>query len=316
VRPPLEEEPFVLSPGPRQSDLVALSRAREAAPRPIAKGPEVPPPTGGRAEIALVGPGRNVPLVHARIAGQPTLMLVDTGSFDHLLEGWFARELQDAESSGKPAAVVDHANRKVAVERWTASSFAIDGWGALAPIRPLVTGDLTPAPRALGIGAILSPQRLARGATVVLDFPAGEMVAMDEAAATARLAAHPRSLGVALRCGASFAFSATVDRQDARLVLDTGSYTTDLRSTSPPGRALGGRTSVSHDVYAIGGPVATRVLGDASLVVGALTARLDVPVVADRPQASRCVSDGVLGMDVLARCVVAIDEMKMRASCD
>jgi hypothetical protein len=243
-------------------------------------------------------------------------MLVDTGAYDHLLEGWFARELQDAAASGRTDVVVDHGNRKLTIDRWTEVAFAIDGWSSLDAIRPLVTGDHSPSPRAFGIGGILSPQRLAHGSTVVLDFGHSEMLGTDDATATARLAAHPKLMGVALRCGAAYVLDATVDRQEARLLVDTGAHVTDLKATSAPGQALAGRTSVARDLYAVGGPVSTRLLSDAVLVVGGLTTRVDVTMVADQPMRSRCPSDGVLGMDVLAHCALAIDEMKMRVACD
>jgi len=297
----------VLSPGPPPS---ARDPFAHATPSGQAGG-------GGRATLQLVR-GRRVPLVQARIAGQPTLLLVDTGAYDHLLEGWFARVLQDADATGRSATVVDHANRTVVVDRWSQVSFIIDGWNAIAPIRPLVTGDASPGPRALGIGGILSPQRLALGgASVVLDFPSGAMTSVDEATATAQLDAHPTSLGAALRCGATFAIDATIEGKGARLLVDTGAFSTDLKATSAPGRALAGRTSVSaRDIYAVGGAVATRTLGDAELKIGRLSVKLDIPLVLDHPRAARCPSDGVLGMDVLEKCVLVVDEMKMRIACD
>lgn len=299
VRRPLEEEPFVLSPGPPLS---------MTAPVVLHERP-------GRTAIERMGPGGRIPLVHATVAGRPTLLLVDTGAFDHLLEGWFARELQDAEASGRSAAVTDHANRRVTMDQWGAMSFAVDGWSPLGPIRPLVTPDLVAGPRALGIGGILSPQRLATGGAVVLDFPAREMVAMDAVAAGERLAAHRSSLGTALPCGSTYVIAATVEGKDARLLVDTGASGTDLRASSPAGQALAGRSAVSRDIYAIGGAVGTRMLGDARVTMGQLSTRLDVPLVEDRARASRCPSDGVVGMDVLAECVLVIEASEMRIAC-
>jgi len=270
---------------------------------------------GGRAAIQRIGRGQRVPLVRATVAGRPTMLLVDTGAYDHILEGWFARELQDAEAAGRPGAVIDHANRKVAAEKWSAVSLAIEGWTPLPSISPLALGDLNPGPRALGIGGILSPQRLAGDGAVAIDFPAGEMAALDGAEATARLAAHATSLGVATRCGATYVIAATVEGREARLLVDTGSFTTDLKATSPPGRALSGRTSVSRDIYTVGGAVTTRMLGDARVRVGKLDARLDLPMVDDRAHPTPCASDGVLGMDVLAGCVLVIEANQLRIGC-
>jgi predicted aspartyl protease len=271
--------------------------------------------SSGRTAIER-GPGRTVPLVHGTIAGKPTLLLLDTGAYDHLLEGWFAAELMDASASGKVAAVVDHANRRVAMDAWSPVSLALDGWGPLGTIRPLATRDQTPGPKAFGVGGILSPQRLARDGPVVIDFTAGEMAGEDEVRAAARLAARRVSLGTAVRCGNTYAMAATVEGKDARLVVDTGAFATDLKASSAPGRALAGRSSVSRDVYAIGGAVTTRLIADAKVTLGSMSEKLDVAIVNDRGGGARCAGDGVVGMDVLGRCVLVIEATRMRVACD
>jgi hypothetical protein len=301
VRAPVEEEPFVLSAGPSPSE--RLATAGEAPSRL---------PSRTKIELAQT---RHVPLVHATVAGRPTLLLLDTGSFDHLLEGWFGRALQDTASGTRSAALVDHANRRVPVERYSEASFAVDGWEPLPSIRPLVTNDLTPAPRKLGIGGILSPQRLVRGNVIVIDFPQGEMVSGEPDDGAGRLRAHATSLGTALRCGGSYVVDATIEGQDARLVVDTGSYLTDLKIRSSAGQALSGRSSVAREVYAIGGAVATRAITDARLAVGDLRTKLDVALIEDQASRGRCAGDGVVGMDVLAQCVLVIDDQKMRIAC-
>jgi predicted aspartyl protease len=313
VRNPIEEEPFVLSPGPSPSEREALRRREQAAGLPSGGSA-----TGsrGRTPIERVGPTGRIPLVHVTVAGRAARFLLDTGAYDHILEGWFAHELQDAEASGKSAAVMDHANRKVAMDAYSEVSFALDGWGPLGNIRPLATRDPTMGPVTLGIGGILSPQKLARGVAVVLDFPAGEMRTADLAGATALAGAHHTSLGTAIRCGTHYLVAATVEGKEARLLVDTGASGTDLKGSSPAGRALAGRSGIARDLNTVGGAVGARVIPDAKLVVGQLVARLDVQLVDDRAFASRCGSDGVVGMDVLASCVVVIEPNAMRIGCD
>jgi hypothetical protein len=244
------------------------------------------------------------------------MLLLDTGAYDHLLEGWFAHELADAEASGKTGAVIDHANRKVVMDRWSEVSLALDGWGPLGTIRPLATRDETMGPFSLGIGGILSPQKLASGGAVVLDFPAGEMSMEDPVLAAGRVDARRVSLGTAIRCGSAYTLAATVEGKGARLLVDTGAAATDLKATSVPGRALAGRSSLARDLMAVGGAVPSRVIHDASVAVGQLAVKLDVPLVDDRPLATRCPSDGVMGMDVLASCIVLIQPNAMRIGCD
>jgi len=301
ARKPLEEEPFVLSPAPppRAAEELALAGTR------------------GRTPIERIGASRRVPLVHATIAGRPAMLLLDTGAFDHILEGWFAHELADAEASGKSANIIDHANRKVPVDAWSPVLLALDGWGPVGTIRPLATRDQTPGPRALGIGGLLSPQRLAgTGSPVVIDFVAAEMTREDEPLAAARLAARRLSLGTAIRCGASYIVAGAIEGRDARLLVDTGAGSTDLKASSAPGRALAGRSAVSREIYAIGGAVTTRILNDATVAIGALTLHVDVPLVDDTAIRSRCASDGVVGMDVLGTCVLVLEPTRMRIACD
>ena len=308
VRHAVAEEPFVLSPGPTPSE-------REALAVPGNSSVRASPATSGRTAIER-GPGRRMPLVHGTIAGRPTLLLLDTGAYDHLLEGWFASALQDAEASGKSAAVIDHANRRVPMDRWSSVTLALDGIGALGTIRPLTTRDQTPGPRAFGIGGILSPQKLTDGGAVVIDFPAGEMARETEDHATTRLAGHSTSLGTAVRCGGAYIIEATIEGKEARLLVDTGAFATDLKATSMPGRALLGRSSVSRDIYAIGGAVQTRALADARVTIAALTKVLDVSIVTDGGSSGRCAGDGVVGMDVLGGCVLVIEATRMRIACD
>ena len=359
VRKPVEEEPFVLSPGPPPSVREALAAkaeresarkaAREAAREAALDGShEVPrdalgdiPPDplrgprhavsgeaprdslsssfkgeGPHTGILRIGRGRRVPLVHATIATKPTLMLIDTGAYDHLLEGWFAYSLQDAESSGRTTPVLDHASRVVALDQLRDLSFAIDGWTPLPAMRPLVSNDVNRGPRTFGIGGILAPQKLATDGAVVLDFPGDEMLVLEPTRARARLVAHNTALGVAPRCGNGYLIPAKVDGRDAQLLVDTGAYTTDLKITSPAGKALSGRSSISWDVYSVGGPVTARMVSDTPVKVGQLATRLDIPIVDDRKRLSRCPNDGVLGMDVLADCVLVIEPMEMRISCN
>jgi hypothetical protein len=142
------------------------------------------------------------------------------------------------------------------------------------------------------------------------------MRAEDVTQAAARVDTHRVSLGTAIRCGTAYILAATVEGKDARLLVDTGASGTDLKGSSAPGRALAGRSSIARDIYAVGGAVTTRVIPDAKLVVGQLSTRLDVQLVEDRAFATRCGSDGVVGMDVLASCVVVIEPNAMRIGCD
>jgi hypothetical protein len=289
-----------LSPGPPPSVVASLSL--EAS--------------GGRSPIYFASRGRRVPTVHVTLAGRSAVFLLDTGAYDHLVEGWLARQLNDVSPTGKTATVVDHANHRLTLDRWSTMTFELQGWTALPPIVPLVTEDKNVGPVQVGIGGLFSPQKLVIDGPVVLDFVTAEMVSGANEASE-RLSARHTSLGVARRCGSSYVLNGKVEGKAVSLVVDTGSFVTDLRASSPTGSALAGQSSpLSRDIQAIGGLAATRLLGDARVSFGDYSTRLDIPLVQAPGRAPRCASDGVVGMDVLQKCVLAIEPMQMRIACD
>lgn len=274
-----------------------------------------PSSASGRAAIQRVGLAQRVPIVVGSVDGQPTQFLLDTGAFDHVLEGWFARQLAYASPVGH-GAVIDHGNRKVGVDRMGKVTLALDGWGSVGTLTPLATTDSASGLQYLAIGGILSPQRLVGDNRVVIDFPRGSLSSEDTAAADARVAAMPTSLGTAERCGGSYALATTVDGHEAHLVIDTGSFMTDLLSSSHPGKALSGRSSAAREINGVGGAMSSRVVADASLKVGSLSRKLDVSIVDARGRRISCPSDGVLGMDVLVGCVLSIGRVRMDIGCN
>ena len=305
-RKPIEEEPFVLSAV--GTPPLTLGNG---APLPSAAHVGIP----GHTAIQRIGLGQRVPIVVARLGGQATQLLVDTGAFDHVLDEWFARQLAFSSPTGRGATVIDHGNRRVGMDQMAKVTLDLDGWGEIGSIAPLATKDSNSGLQRLGIGGILSPQRLLAIGSVVIDFPGGSLSATDDAAAQRQVTAMPTSLGAAERCGGRYIIRAQVERHDARLLVDTGASNTDLRSSSPPGLALSGRSSASRESTGIGGALNTRVLSDAHVSIAQLARTMDVSVVEDRARRESCPSDGVLGMDVLASCVLAITGSRMQIGC-
>ncbi len=308
ARTVLEEEPLVLSEGV------------SAPSTPSAAGAGSFHAHEGRTRIALNPPGGRMrlglPTVSVTVAGKPTSMVLDTGAADHLLHASFARGLTEGEASGR-VTVIDHASHRVDAERLTPVSFAVEGWSPLSDIQPLSIEDHGIGHAGVAIGGILSPQRLAPGDGVVsIDFLTKEMVEEGDADGELRLGQRRNFVGIAPRCGGGYVLAATVDGKDASLLVDTGSFTTDLHATSTAGRALAGRTSPARAISGLAGPIGTRTLYGARIKAGKLAATRDLPVIDDAGGRGPCEHDGVLGMDVLARCALVIDPAKMRVACD
>jgi hypothetical protein len=277
-----------------------------------------------RTSIALSTRTGGAPLVSAQVGDVPTSLLLDTGAYDHLLTASFAARVVAASPTGKTSAILDHANHRVETERFGEVSLALPGWSPLAPIRPMTIDDRGPRRLRVNVGGLFSPQRLlagaARGAVgpdvVSFDFTTRELVGETSIDGEARLKGHPVFAGIAPRCGDSYVLAATVEGKEAQLLVDTGSFTTDLKGHSAPGRALDARTSPSKEFYGVGGAIATRMLAGAKVNAGKLSTTLDVPIIDDARGRTSCAHDGVLGMDVLIRCVLVIDPSKMRVACD
>jgi predicted aspartyl protease len=310
---PVEEEPFVLTPGPPLGPPLAPSFA-SAGGSSFGQGGHALTP--GKTAIQRVGFAQRAPIVVGRIGGQATQLLVDTGASEHVLEDWFARQLAFASPTGRHAVALDSSSRRVGMDRLGKVTLELDGWGEIGTVAPLATTDSASGLRMLGIGGLLSPQELVKDQSVIIDFPGSSLYAVDDQQATARMAAMPRSLGLASGCGGTYALTATIEGQDARLVVDTGASSTALQSASAPGRALSGRSSVGRDVIGVGGPIQTRVLRDASVKVASYSQKLDVDIVATRLRRLTCPSDGFLGMDVLASCVLVINARAMQIGCN
>ena len=266
-----------------------------------------------------------LPLVHGAVSGEPVWMLVDTGANSHVIATWVARKVgMPLRALGKVGS--DHTGHSMTAYAVDHPNVAIDGWGALADAPMLVT-DVPDAIAAMGIGAFVSPQWLARDAEgIVLDLGAHEMrsALWDDAARElgerggitlapdgARLC---ESRGSLIQ-GLSFVLPASIDGRRVDLLLDTGAQRTDLLTTSVAGELLVGRSAPSREqMYAASGLVRARIVRAAEVKVGRWTVTTDidlVPGVADRS----CPRDGALSMDALASCVLLVNRKQVIGKC-
>ena len=156
-----------MKPPRAQGRLATATSANEDGPRTYT-------PRKAKLRYEIHGRAFPLPLVTGTIAGQPALMLVDTGANSHVIAGWFARKL------GLPMKKLgdvgtDHVGKTIATFRIEKPEIAIDDWGALTPV-PVLATDVPEVIEKLGIGAFISPQRLVEeGDSVVLDLAKGEL---------------------------------------------------------------------------------------------------------------------------------------------
>jgi len=286
-----------------------------------------PSPTAAAAlrtvdlDFSIQGRPFPLPLVKASVAGTATIALIDTGANSTVIAGWLARKtnltLQRFGDTG-----TDHTGKSIETRRALHPAVAIDGWGSL-PDEPLLVTDVPDAVTKLGIGLFVSPQKLAGdGEGIVLDFPHKEMRAVKRGTALGTLGAALTLDPVAF-CedkespiqGLAFVLSATIDGEPVKLLVDTGAHHTDLLMSSPPGLKLLPRAVDSKEqVYAASGKVTPKTLKDVTVTVGAVEGKFDVDLIPGKKD-DFCPRDGVLAMDVLAKCELLLEPGRFVGQC-
>lgn len=334
-------------PGIRPACLVALATAA-CVLAACGGGPEAKSPRSRRASrqtVATAAPDTDVkgprratllfeargkpfplPLVEGRVAGKRTRILIDSGASSHVIAGWLARSL--ALPMKKVGDVgTDHVGKEIQTFRVEGAKITIDGWGRVGT-GPVIATDVPEIVEKLGIGAIVSPQRLVDSDDdgVVLDLRAGVLRTapfVETAHEMAGTGTPLVTLGEARACedadsaipGLSFVVPATVDGKRANLLIDTGAHHSDLFTSSPAGQKLASKSVAAKEaVFTASGQVATRVLYQVKMTAGSFAKTTDVDLVPGSADAS-CPRDGVLAMDVLRSCVLLFGRSKLAATC-
>ncbi len=272
-------------------------------------------------EFAINNKPFPLPIVHGKVAGVPTLFLVDTGANAHILTSWIARKAQlTTRAFGDQG--VDHAGRAIETRRAPHPQVHIDNWGDLSD-EPMLVTDVPEAVQRLGIGGFISPQQLASDdASIVIDFQKSEMRQMRRGdsldSAGNALALDPPRVCLDKDSplqGLAFVVHGQIEGNAVDLLVDTGAHHSDLLSTSKPGKALLPRSEASKEsVYAASGKVTPRTVHDAHLHVGALEVMRDVDLIPGKED-DFCPRDGVLAMDVLKQCVLVLDRQTVSGLC-
>ncbi|MBX3258309.1 MAG: aspartyl protease family protein [Labilithrix sp.] len=308
--------------------------------------PSVAPPAtkGGKARLATATPAGDraltrraplrydirgrpfpLPIVSGTIAGQPVLMLVDTGANSHVVAGWLARKLSlPMKKLGDIG--TDHVGRSIATYRIDKVEMAIDDWGPLSTTTALAT-EVPDVIERLGIGAFISPQRLdEEGDAVVLDLAKGEVRAAWWDDAHEELSAGGAALvrpDQARACeendgpvkGLAFVVPATIDSQKVQLLVDTGAQRSDVFATSTAGQRLASRSAPNKEaMYTASGKVSARRLKGALVAAGEVAVTADVDLIQGAADSS-CPRDGVLAMDVLRSCALLFGRSRIHGRC-
>lgn len=267
-----------------------------------------------------------LPVVSGTIAGQPVLMLVDTGANSHVIAGWLARKL------GIPLKKLgdvgtDHVGKTITTYRIDKADMTLEGWGPLSTTTVLAT-EVPDVIEKLGIGAFISPQRLVEeGDSVVLDLAKGEIRSAwyDEAHYELSENGTPLVLGSdqGRICeenegpvhGLAFVLPATVDAQRVELLVDTGAQHSDIFTTSAAGQKLAvASVGNKEPMYTASGKISARKLRGAKVGAGNVRIVTDVDVIQGSSDPS-CPRDGVLAMDVLRSCTLLLGRTRIFGRC-
>jgi hypothetical protein len=244
------------------------------------------------------------PVVHARIDHRDVTLVVDTGGKTHIVARSFAE---------KTGATIDYLGVAASDPQrgGVVSNMAIElaaDWRFTPP--KMVTADLPMLDRLAAIG-LLVPQLLAdRDHVIVVDVPGRRMFVLarkDAAALTVADATHGPLTEPVPACdatggevvpGITFLIPATVGGVAAKLEIDTGA----------------GRSHLYRDSPVVGPlePTATTLI--AEVRIGSLTMRGDFEL-REQGETPRCSADGLLGEDVLSRCVLILDQERAVVRC-
>lgn len=266
-----------------------------------------------------------LPVVTGRIAGQPVLMLVDTGANSHVVAGWLARKL------GLPMKKLgdigtDHVGKSIAAYRLDKVEISIDDWGKLGTTTLLAT-EVPAVIEKLGIGAFISPQRLdEEGDSVVLDLAKGELRSAWWDESVREMSAQGARLfeaGEGRVCedaegpirGLAYVMPSTVESQKVQLLVDTGAQHSDVFIASAAGQKLLPQSTQNKEaMYTASGPISARKLAGAHVTTGSYAVTADVDLIQGAADAS-CPRDGVLAMDVLRACSLLLGRSKIYGRC-
>lgn len=251
-------------------------------------------------------PGRTIhsPMVSVKVGDIETKLILDTGATDHVFTMELATEAHLEASPAEPG--TDHAG--ASVPSWSLGEVPLELGGLTLPLHSVVAIDGPPPFTAWGIGGFLSPQRLHRSASVVIDL-VDHRIALIECSAPSLerwlTDRFPDLQPIVLRReeGEAVRILTSIEPyRDVVAMLNTGTPQTEYASSALPG-LQGIRDDDSglglSGTKVTGGQVENQMLqvGDTRFEIPTLLLRDEMP--AEHP-------DGQIGMDLLHGTVLAI----------
>jgi predicted aspartyl protease len=268
-------------------------------------------------DAALAAVGFPSPLLRATIGGRRVWLIVDTGASVHTVASWLvsAARLPTRDST---AAVTGSTGTEQPVRVFEAVRARLED-GRTLSIPEGVVVDFPPIFQEHEIGGLLSPQLLTTRDAVVLDLTAPSITFESFATATARVREGGAAEVRACHNAASrfrnrlYAVPVTADGVQATLLVDTGATGTVAALESGIAKRLEAQSVSGATTQGVGGvATSSRRIPNVALTVDRTTTVLDLTIGA---VAGACGSDGLLGMDVLKRCVLVLGEPGFSWSC-
>ncbi|HYI22826.1 MAG TPA: aspartyl protease family protein [Candidatus Limnocylindrales bacterium] len=245
--------------------------------------------------VATLSGGANVPTVEARL-------VLDTGSDTHLITEEVADALALAREPGEEG--TDHSGATMA--SWSVGSVGMSLGGFAVDLVDVVAIQAPAAFKDQGIGGILSPQQLHPSAWTVIDMVGNELMLVDgDEDEVARLIHDRAPEHVLLTLPREPGFATVVARAaiepfpEIPTLVNSGGRGTEFSAAALPGLVpteagrLGAGVSGTDVTGSLVG-ARTLLLGGRRIAVEALAVRSEM----HDPQ-------GMVGMDVLRRCVLA-----------
>jgi hypothetical protein len=262
----------------------------------------------------LAAAGFTSPLLRVTGSGTPAWLLVDTGAATHTLSSWFVSERQIATVDVRGGDVRDATGRSVTVRSAPRFDARLKN-GDTVRLADALVADFPPIFQERRIAGLVSPQLLGRPAALV-DLRAPELRVgpwqllvgeLDQAHTVSGRACKGTSNSRLL-----YRMPVALNGHTADMLLDTGANRTrlDEHSSIAPGLHLD--ASGSADVGVAGVAAAATVARDVSAAIGSMRRTLEIRV---GPAQSSCGSDGIVAMDLLLPCTLALAPDRMAISC-
>jgi Aspartyl protease len=245
-------------------------------------------------------------------------LLIDTGAGVHTLASWF---LHDAgiPTSGLTGSGQDSTGRDVPMRVARAVALKLEGGRALT-LEEAAVADFPPFFQGLRIAGLLSPQLLARaGMVAVLDLRVPSLQLTFDPSATRSVHATQTGSSTICRSDTSpfrnllFGVSANIAGTRAVLTLDTGATTTVLDRSGAAASALSDLKPEGFQTGVSG--VREPILRSAPLSIDFGGGEREMAFTVGAPHGG-CGADGLLGMDALRNCALALSDRGVGLTCE